>query len=625
LDQAALLGSKCICIKKWKFKRNGRNRIIEEMEIFTATRVTMNFLLNILDLPYDNDNVLSPKFPLFEDIDCYRLRSLIAIGISCDINLHPIVTPQNILKFMKEPFWTNVGNDDKYLELKKYYIQGFNKRSDKRTKIQYNKKTIFSDNVVNAKEFNKMVDIFVDAFVYEPTITDKTTTNGTTNFTYIHGPPNNILHPYIESFNNNNHINNIYQQQKLLPTDVDDCCICCGTGKKSHLFLEAEGFCCCFTCGKIICMQCIFNKENTDEIYCYECFMPEISVDICQVDSIMTSHQLRDEPDKMNIITTADDDRFILQEIYDAMINSSLYESVTDRISVPKENSLYLQELENNSKINSLNVSKVGHMIINELINPVQIKKLIKMMALVVKMYDKEKDGTTRNKEYMQNTYKLVPSSIVRFAEDSRIKGGGGRLVDRCLRHSTDQETPDLMEATGHVVEYQEQPRLLLNHVVRSSMKQDEYKVSVCFSEETIVSCSCDCRAGSIGTGRVLCVHVLPVIYQMTLLIFDGLADNLLITIANNWDRLSQGVDSTNMREIEDHILLLKSAATRQMNPNDDTLELDVLLEQYLVGTEKRKFGRRRLRKHKKELGPIRRLCFASCNQHAKRLMDDVE
>jgi hypothetical protein len=414
-------------------------------------------------------------------------------------------------------------------------------------------------------------------------------------------------------------------KQKLLPTDVDDCCICCGTGKKSHLFLEAESFCCCFTCGKIICMQCIFNKENTEEIYCYECFLPEISVDISQVDSIMTSHQLREELDKMNIITPADDDRFILQEMYDAMINSSLYESVTDRISVPKENSLYLQELENNSKISSFNVSEGGHMIINESINPVQIIKLIKMMALLVKMYDKEKDGTIRNKEYMQNTYKLVPSSIVRFAEDSRVKGGGGHLVDRCIRHSTDQETPDLMEATGHVVEYQDEPRLLLNHIVRSSMKQDEYKVSVCFSEETIVSCSCDCRVGSIGTGRVLCVHVLPVIYQMTLLLFDGLADNLLITIANNWDRLAQGVDSTNMKEIKEHILLLKSAATRQMNPNDDSLDLDVILEQYLVGTEKRKFGRRRLRKHKKELGPIRRLCFASCNQHAKRMMDDVE
>jgi hypothetical protein len=64
-----------------------------------------------------------------------------------------------------------------------------------------------------------MIDTFVDAFIYEPTITDQTTSINTNHSTYIYDPPKNVLHPYLKSFNNNNNINNIME-----PTTLDTKC-----------------------------------------------------------------------------------------------------------------------------------------------------------------------------------------------------------------------------------------------------------------------------------------------------------------------------------------------------------------------------------------------------------------
>jgi hypothetical protein len=44
-----------------------------------------------------------------------------------------------------------------------------------------------------------MLDIYTNAFIYEPTTIS--TDNTSTGFTYIHDkPPNNVIHPYLKEF-----------------------------------------------------------------------------------------------------------------------------------------------------------------------------------------------------------------------------------------------------------------------------------------------------------------------------------------------------------------------------------------------------------------------------------------
>jgi hypothetical protein len=135
---------------------------------------------------------------------------------------------------------------------------------------------------------------------------------------------------------------------------------------------------------------------------------------------------------------------------------------------------------------------------------------------------------------------------------------------------------------------------LLIEHTVKASMKQIEYNVVVCFSENTVVACSCDCQAGCYEDGRVLCVHILPVIYQLTFLLFDGLADNILVELSNQWTaKYEQQVSSVEMKnEIRKYFLILKTAA-QQYEDADEFLDLEALMHKFLVGTERDKFQKR--------------------------------
>jgi hypothetical protein len=134
-DQLALLGSKCVSIKKWRFKSSEKSKSLDSLDIFTANETTMNNILNSLNLPlYDNQNLIKPKYPIFDNVDCYRLRALLAVGLGCDVNLNSIVTPSKLFSFIKNsPLMQGISNEDAYYAVKKFYINIHN-RTDKHFK-----------------------------------------------------------------------------------------------------------------------------------------------------------------------------------------------------------------------------------------------------------------------------------------------------------------------------------------------------------------------------------------------------------------------------------------------------------------------------------------------------------
>jgi hypothetical protein len=300
LDQAALLGSKCISIKKWVFRSSTKRRILESLEIFTAFESTMDFVLTTINLPSDTKSIMSlPKYPIFDNIECHRLRALLVVGLGCNVNLNPLTTPAKLLTFVKSENMKNVCDADLYFAIKKYYVSQHNKKSDKHAKRISKNNEVVSDNIIESQKLNVLIDFLTDAFIYEPTILSNVDRNN--KYTYIYSaPPQNQLHPYLNEFLNNTNPNNIdttvvnndindnndniinntnnNNTNLLLSTNVVDCCVCVGTGDQSHLFLEAEGFSSCTGCGTVCCMQCISQNKKGENTFCYQCFLPEVSV-----------------------------------------------------------------------------------------------------------------------------------------------------------------------------------------------------------------------------------------------------------------------------------------------------------------------------------------------------------
>jgi hypothetical protein len=120
-------------------------------------------------------------------------------------------------------------------------------------------------------------------------------------------------------------------------------------------------------------------------------------------------------------------------------------------------------------------------------------------------------------------------------------------------------------------------------------MKQDSFNVCVCFSTNKVVLCSCTCKVGAQLKQKIICVHVLPVLYQMTLLLFNGLAEHVLVEVANAYKNFSGSLTNKQMSDMKKYILIMKQAAQR-IDKTDDLQTLEQILTPFNGGTEKSKF-----------------------------------
>ena len=67
-------------------------------------------------------------------------------------------------------------------------------------------------------------------------------------------------------------------------------------------------------------------------------------------------------------------------------------------------------------------------------------------------------------------------------------------------------------------------------------MKNQLYDVTVAVTNADIVCTQYSCSAGSTGGERVVCVHILPVFYLLSMLLCDGLAQHILIELCIRWN-----------------------------------------------------------------------------------------
>ena len=123
-----------------------------------------------LKIDINNKYYISPaKFPIFDGIDNLRLRSLIAVGVGCDVYLKSTMTVKQMSECITQIKTTYENNNasQAYQLLKAKLISArFNRMAPPNTNVDESK-ILFSD----------MIEAFVDAYMYEPCNILKSRTN----------------------------------------------------------------------------------------------------------------------------------------------------------------------------------------------------------------------------------------------------------------------------------------------------------------------------------------------------------------------------------------------------------------------------------------------------------------
>jgi hypothetical protein len=97
LDQSIHTGTECLCIKAYQMKEKDNQTILDQISLFSGCKKKCEYISDVLNLPTSSPNFKNPKYPIM-DLHDVRTRSLVAIGIGCDVIIDgvPGMTPKKI-------------------------------------------------------------------------------------------------------------------------------------------------------------------------------------------------------------------------------------------------------------------------------------------------------------------------------------------------------------------------------------------------------------------------------------------------------------------------------------------------------------------------------------------------
>ncbi len=121
----------------------------------------------------------------------------------------------------------------------------------------------------------------------------------------------------------------------------------------------------------------------------------------------------------------------------------------------------------------------------------------------------------------------------------------------------------------------------------------------VAFTTEDLLAASddSDCGAGPVGDSRHICIHIVPLLVELTLLLFNGLAEHFLVELAVQWKH----EDDNNLSDEQKGIMLSalqllvaasgaswkEEGAGAEAILGTTTAKVSELLTSFMVGTER--------------------------------------
>ena len=512
-DIPILAGDCCIVIKQ--YTKDGA------IEIVSTTRKTLERVHQFI---YNDDrprpDTVAAAHPIFEGIEDRKLRALMTLFLGCDVHLKGMkgVTPKALdekiiktqyPKFLEQhPGTSLIGFLEHYMSTK---AGGFDK---------------------------EVMHTFIDALIYEPTneVADPSNTDGVGDKpmpcrSYIDEPPVK-LPMYLEEYAVPDYYTEIF--------DGPEIAVCKGVGARCHKFLCADGYIKCKSCDDIVCNHCTAKIE--DNSYCLTCYVAELFVPDIDVEEGKTISDMREElasiygaENTKDITVDEVEDMYALKEIATARIKK-----LFDDVAFPKFPSSELDAKVSSQwdTIMGINFGEGGAFISDPDLKPEYLPGILDLFSSLVRFESKIRTNWVKD----PMVYDAMSFMFIDFVQKSRVDDGY-RLLMRCVRHAFDSRCKSLDKVVGTLVlDGEGDVGVRIGSDVPASMKNNIYATEVVATARHLLCCKCTCQCGSQDTQNITCVHILVLLYLLTMLLMEDLAEHLLIALAS---RVSGSIDNS--------------------------------------------------------------------------------
>ena len=388
---------------------------------------------------------------------------------------------------------------------------------------------------------------------------------------------------------------------------------CKGVGERKHIFLAHEGHATCHHCKEAVCSHC--RGSIRDNIFCLSCLATETIVPAHGTIGSKTILDMRAELKDIYLFDGVDElDTDEVEDAYASLSSVPIYQVDAEAVRFPlyPSSELYSSPTKWNKLIDI--EFKDGAAFLHEPeITTQHVPGLLKLFGSMTTF----KPGNESRWKNHKSLYAALPSIIIQFTFDCRVDSGY-RLLMRCIRHAFDSRTKSLKNQTPTLITHQGEVGIHLSSSIPASMKSSVYCSEIAITPTKLLCCKCTCHCGGQGKERILCVHNLPLLFLLTSLLFDGLAENMLCDLAaclrgTTWDEDDWSND--NKLAMKQNIVHLMEASGDEMVPRDlDRTSLIELLDNFLVSTETRKKWKQKIQMPPKpsELGPVSKMKFVS-------------
>jgi hypothetical protein len=589
-DIPVIAGDEYLAIKDFSPKADGNLTLVS-----TCKRTLENALKHVPECSENEVAIKDAICPIFENVQSRKLRALMMVACGCDVLEKgiPGVGPRTLKKQMDNIRDKMPVNDRSNEEL--FYNLLLSHIGDK------------------TKFGNDVVETFVNAILFEPTnyikcdAGEKLSSVTMDKHTYLQGTAPNILPRYLSDL----------AMDTTTIENGPEVSTCKGVGDADHLFLAITGQHNCQICNSIVCSGCCGN--NGDRTLCLHCLAAESLVpsrDGGYMERILKMRNKLDERfkfDGAHELPPAD-----VEEAYEAAMKSVRnHESLMNDVKYPLYSTSEIKMQSHWKSIYTIQFCKGGTFIADPLLKA-HVPAILELFAAFVTYSDEE----TKHTDWIKDPaiYAAMPSMIIEFTRNSRIDSG--YRLERCARHGLDPRMDSMFDNTASIVQLEDGSLgLYVNSKVPASMKKDVYDVSVVHTATDLLACecSCNCKIGSKGDDRVVCVHICPLPYKVTELLLEDLSEHILLELTPCLSSLSDSWSEETMQSVKKSVITLMEAAGETISGKDKReATLTSLMECFLTGTEKTKSWGRKTGKRLMEPGPMELLNYSSPAYEAK-------
>lgn len=319
-----------------------------------------------------------------------------------------------------------------------------------------------------------------------------------------------------------------------------------------HTYLTAEGSFKCFVCAKVFCQACGYVPDlvsgiaKTKSYYrekphnlCFECFKcssvaPGMEVNELDPDAVAL---MKKSLKQMNVQSLEDATPSEIEDMYEHYLNDiPLYESLSHGTEFPVFTTAFFNDIKEHVFYHGPLFSESGFLHDTRSIPDELVPHIIELMASIIRH---EAEGTSRYSA-------AVPKIIIEFSNRSRYGNGTAhKMIRSAMRHAIDPRMKSIADNSFSLFRHQcthgHSVGLIVEADVPASMKQTQYTTKTAFTMHNLLACGCTCFSSGLGTepmqggDRVTCIHNLPPVVLLGLMLHSGYAVNFLHDVAARW------------------------------------------------------------------------------------------